>query len=522
MFGIHQLPKKHTATNTSGIYLTTLASQENAQNYLLTLLNKNKKINFISFQSIPDFFNLLTSERKKEFKSSFSKRRTYFISQEKRQLSADKFLLDIKRISFKKGDNVVLNIPDYIFLTVRSQIKTTFFQFLNQMAEKNNICFFIVSHGQESYRVNNWVMETPEYFLGLSSLHKVEHHKYIYQIQYWIADAQVSNSLDYDVILNEQDEFAVDANDNELEQLENTYTNFLYDGELIYIAQSAIDVNQTGNTHLSIFASNNELFDTINNLSQGVVILSINQQADVHHIAVQCYRLRRKYGQHFKIILREMQQCLRYSDETFLSYAGINLIIPASVRYARFLTIVESMQKQQTTCNIPSSVDELLSMESDIKYSLKGYVNNQRFVSRCQQLIDQYETSQLQFALIRLALLPGLDIQSCLSMCNIKRDGDLVTACNDAIYVLLSSVRENDIQIALKHIFKLPVADIFQNTTIYATTGRVQMQLPDILSHAFEVDIQSTQTTPQNPAEFSNETNSAEAFTFAVHKPLRF
>lgn len=521
MYGIKLLPNKHTTMNASGVYLTTLPTQKIAQSYLRPLLGHSKKVSFISFQSVSDFFSTTNLEQKKHFKAQLSKRKTYFLSLEKKSLSADKLLLDFRKVGFKPQENVIINISDQTLLTIREKVRHEFFNFLNRISKANNTCFFIVLHGQESSKVNHWVMKNPEYFLGLSSLHKVEQAEYIYHIQYWIADSQVSSNDNYDVVLNDNDEFIVDIHESELLN-DAEGKNDLYDNDRIYISKGAIDANQTTSSYMTLFDSNDLLIENIPHLNQSTVIFNINNQSDVHHLAIQCYRLRRKFGHQFKIILREMQQCLRYSDENFLSYVGINLIIPASVNFARFLSMVENLQKQQTTCFVPDSIEEILNLEDNIQYGLKGYVDNQRFVSRCQQLIEQHESTKSQFALVRLTLLPGIDAQSCLTMCNIKRDGDIVTACHDSLYLLLSSVRENDIQIALKHIFKLPVMDIFQSNTAFTTDGRVQMQLPEILAQALDIDITTYQETVAEAQKISSTQNDITPLTFATHTPLRF
>lgn len=75
-----------------------------------------------------------------------------------------------------------------------------------------------------------------------------------------------------------------------------------------------------------------------------------------------------------------------------------------------------------------------------------------------------------------------------MSLCHIKRDGDIITASNDCLYLLLPSVRQVDINTALNHIFKLPVYNLFKNITIFTTISDIQNQLTDIVTKATIID----------------------------------
>ncbi|OEF28969.1 cellulose biosynthesis protein BcsE [Vibrio rumoiensis] len=521
MFGIHNLSPKHQATNPAGLYMTTARNSDISINYLKTLLKSNDTNTFISFEDLPTLLKNLTQQTKNELKHLFQKQKTFFISKNKSHLHLDKLSDDLDKIQFKHGSSVVIYIPDQPILLSKNKLRVNFFKYLNKLARVKQLHISIVGFGQENHTLNHWLMEHPELFLGISTLHKVERTKYVYQIHYWFSDGEITANYEYDVIQMKNQDFSVD-----LESMKSLNDEVIstHDGHFIHISEIAIDSNQHSEQTMIKYADNQALFNEIDKINTGIMVLSINQQSEVHNIAVQVYRLRHQFGFKFKVVIREMQQCLRYSDESFLSHAGINLIVPSSVRYPRFLSMVETLQKQEVNCIIPDSIDELLSLETNVGFGQKGYVNNQPFVSRCHQLIQQYEQTKLQFALIKLTLLPGIDVNSCLSMCHIKRDGDLITACSDALYVLLSSVRENDVQIALNHIFKLPIMDMFQSNTIYTTPGRIKAQLPEIVTQAVSINenAASLASTGSHYASNREEENQTHELAYATHKPLEF
>ena len=521
MFGIHHLSPKHQATIPAGLYITSIRNSSVSINYLRTLLSSNSENIFISFETLPALLKNLEQQSKNEFKRLLQQQKSFFISKNKSHVNLNELNDDLNKIQFKSQKSIVIYIPDQTILSSENKFRIDFFKNLNKLAKVKQLTISIVTVGQENHTLNHWLMAHPELFLGISTLHKVDKIKYIYMIYYWFSQGEITANYEYDIIQMENQAFSVDL--NALKHQDHDVIS-AHDNHFVYIVEHAIDSNQNSEQTMIKYADNQTLFDDIDKINTGTVVLSLNQQTEVHNIAVQAYRLRHKFGLKFKLIIREMQQCLRYSDESFLSHAGINLIVPSSVRYPRFLSMVETLQKQDVSCVIPDSIDELMSLETNVGYEHKGYIHNQAFVSRCHQLIQQYEQTKLQFALIKLSLLPGIDINACLSMCHIKRDGDLITACSDALYVLLSSVRENDVQTALSHIFKLPIMDMFQSNTVYTTTGRIKAQLPEIVTQAVTIDENTgnlATTSSLYTTEDSNESQTDEV-TYAIHKPLEF
>ena len=518
MFGIIDLDQKHQSMNPAGLYVTTGTTDEISIGYLKCLLDSDPESTFISMVSLYDLFKNKNADQKNELKEHLCEHDAYFLSKNKSNLSLNKLKKDIHRINIKRNTNTVFYVSDNTLLTAKESDRLSFFIYLKQLSLELQSAICIVISGQESHRLSHWLMTHPGYLLGLSSIHQTDSAKYVYQIHFWISAQNISAHFEYDILLENSGKFGVNVAEHN-EKLDNKQK--LHDGRFLYIAESAIDTNQSGEHTMVKFDNNQALFDQLDNITSGTVILTISQQSEAHQLALNCYRLRRKFGLEFKIVVRELQQCLRYSDESFLTHAGINLIVPSSVRYARFLSMVETLQKQDITYKIADSVETLINLESNAGYGHKGYVDNHRFVARCHNLIEQYEHSQLQFALVKLSLLPGIDLHSCLRMCHIKRDGDLITACNDALYVLLASVRHNDVDIALSRIFKLPIMDIFQSNTIYTTIGRMKTQLPEIVTQAVVIDANSASLTVQDSIFTPNTENDKPSdIHYAIHKPM--
>jgi len=69
--------------------------------------------------------------------------------------------------------------------------------------------------------------------------------------------------------------------------------------------------------------------------------------------------------------------------------------------------------------------------------------------------------------LVALRPVPELRPEQALTLCKPRRYGDLVTVLGDRLYLFLSSCRYNDLDTALKFIFRLPHDELFSNRLVW-------------------------------------------------------
>lgn len=518
MFGIHNLKPEHTEMIADGVYITTVNSRSTSVTYISTLLDSLSNALFISLQSWESLTQTCSATQKQHLKHKLNKKQSscYFVKN-KYTPSLANIKTDMARVNIENNRTLIINCPASILLTNSEADCKSFLFHLKKLASKKNLVCMVIIHGEESHNINNRLMHVPSLFLGVSNLFRVEALHFTYHINYWISSQAISSAYEYDLTLNERGELTV-TDDSQKQQVQQTAAN---DNAIMYISKYALDTNQIPTTDMRVFDDNEQLFNAVQNLSDASIIFSLNQQTEVRTIAIQCYQLRRNFGKRFKLIIREMQQCLRYSDEMLLSHAGINLIVPSSVAYSRFLSMIATCQGQEISRNLPHSLESLLQFDTSV--NIKGYVKNPRFVEHCQFLIRQFEHTKVHFALIKLTLLPGIDASACLSMCHIKRDGDLITACKNTLYLVINSVRGHDIDIALKNIFKLPITDIFQSHTLYESIHSVESQLPHILNEAISIEMDVKKLIdPLSSDPAKNNEQVKSPMKYASHAPLEF
>lgn len=69
--------------------------------------------------------------------------------------------------------------------------------------------------------------------------------------------------------------------------------------------------------------------------------------------------------------------------------------------------------------------------------------------------------------LVALRAVPGLQARQALTLCHLRRYGDVVTVSDNRLLLFLSTCRINDLDTALSHIFRLPVAEAFSNRLVW-------------------------------------------------------
>lgn len=215
-----------------------------------------------------------------------------------------------------------------------------------------------------------------------------------------------------------------------------------------------------------LVASNNELVAQAKNMRNVTLILAYSKNESLEVLAKAIYTLRSQGGKQLKIVVREVNKSLRYSEEQLLLICGANLVVPYPTSLSKFLTVLESVRGQEFTRPLPQKLDELFAALQPLK--IKGYINLHNF---CESVISIIDNSLIpkdqKGVLVGLRPVPSLQLGQALALCQVRRLGDIVTVTKTRIYLFLFQCRISDIEIALGSIFRLPVNEIFSNYMLW-------------------------------------------------------
>jgi cellulose biosynthesis protein BcsE len=217
-----------------------------------------------------------------------------------------------------------------------------------------------------------------------------------------------------------------------------------------------------------------DLEPLIANAVGAAVVVHWETHMTFEELARWIFKVRKEKGTTLRILVRELGTHMRYPQETLLYKIGVNQIIPAKTSFSRLLSTINSSRGQRVPKLLYEHFDEISKLV--IPYSLHtGYLPAPDFLLECRRDLASVNALSIQSILVRLPLAPDMTALDALRACAIKRKGDICTAIPDSLYVFLFACREGDVDLALGHIFSLPIDILFE--------GQLHFSIPTTIEH---------------------------------------
>ncbi|BAJ00103.1 cellulose biosynthesis protein BcsE [Shewanella violacea] len=471
----------------SCIYTYLFTSNDSALHYVNSLCLSNDEFSFVSCVDLERFNSGVDANNhvglgsllvEKSIKLFFSSG----VSGNNKSTVMD-IINDLSSLNIKPKSTLVIFSPDRLLVSYNSESWDAFLNAIKCYASKRQLVIKLLIYGSLATSVIKPMLLTNNTKLsGMASLQKADGETYHYHVDFWSNAHGVKSDANFILGLNASGQFYVKQ---EYDDLMQVMTRDSADSDCIYISRTVLDENIQLPANVIVADSNHALIEQLDRPSASTVIFSCASQEEIKNLALACYQLRKSAGSRLKILIREVNQCLRYLDEQFLLRAGVNLILPFTVSYPRCISQMEALQGQVFTRVIPNTLEGLLKYNQIYEY--KGYITNTIFVDYCSSLMQSFEQTRIRFAVIKLTILPGMQAEECLRLCHIRRDGDLVTVCRTAIYVLFSAVRISDVDVALNNIFEYPVRDLFRTVDVLNNLHDIEQELSTIVGQAMSV-----------------------------------
>ncbi|MFC0226089.1 cellulose biosynthesis protein BcsE [Serratia aquatilis] len=275
-------------------------------------------------------------------------------------------------------------------------------------------------------------------------------------------------------------------------------------------------------------SANWQLFDSNAQLMQqglltkaATLIFSLFQNDEIDELAKQIHTLRRSQGGGLKIVLRDMSASLRYSDERLLLACGANLIVPFVAPLSRFLTMLEGIQGQRLTRHVPADISGLIAGLRPLQS--KGYLPLEDFLKAVKSLMENtLLPNDGKGVMVALRPAPGLSARQSMTLCHQRRFGDIMTVAQNRLFLFLSTCRINDLDTALKFIFRLPINEAFSNRVVWHQdvdiSAQIRLLTQDIAFSAPATKLQPSVAKIVNKvAEIQIERREPIPFTLLSH-----
>lgn len=280
------------------------------------------------------------------------------------------------------------------------------------------------------------------------------------------------------------------------------------DEDAVFITRAALPAEQPFPASWHVAESFDALGTAAAAATAATIVLHYDPATSLDTLARVVFGLRQSRGSRIKIVVREINVRMRYSQEQLITRLGANLVVAAEVVFSRFLGLVDMVQRQ--VFSRPLAADYEAAVMAVAEVSERGYLTPPAFAEAVAAIMTRARVLSIQSALIRLPLVRGLSPADALRYCSVRRSGDLCTADADSVYVFLFACRESDIGFTLDRLFRLPVSELFE--------GEERCLSPETIRHALETLAEAAAAAqwPDLGAAFSAGAGPAELAAQAV------
>ncbi|MEG1465860.1 MAG: cellulose biosynthesis protein BcsE [Hafnia sp.] len=374
---------------------------------------------------------------------------------------------DLMRGLNPKNRLLVLLTPSSIWEQLQPYELTDWMRNTARWLRQQNCTLLILDYGKSANNQRATLQSQHRTLCGLASLRWLQDlHRY--DVAYWCNQNGVTAQQDVSVSFDEQGWHA---------QEDTSQAPQPRNDEQLYLAHKGVLEGApplSENWHL--FESNLALFNAAYAAQASTLVFQLSNSDQLDALARKIHTLRRQRGKIIKLVVRESTPCLRFSDERLLLACGANLIVPHNAPLSRCLTMLEGIQGQTYPRHVPADINLLIDAMRPL--NLKGYIPYNPF---CETLMSLMNNALLpedsKGILVALRPVPGLRAEQALTLCRARRFGDLVTIDENRLTLFLSSCRINDLDVALKHIFPLPVEEVFSNRMVWYQDKLIIMEL---------------------------------------------
>ncbi|TDV19436.1 cellulose biosynthesis protein BcsE [Paraburkholderia caballeronis] len=229
------------------------------------------------------------------------------------------------------------------------------------------------------------------------------------------------------------------------------------DENRVLVSRDAVVRERVIPAHWQVLDDNDAVVAAAEHAVAATVLLGYGGATQLEKLAEQVYTLRRRSGQALKIAVREDNVAMRY--ESVMRNLGVNLVIPLGTPISRVEGMIDDIQGQLFSRPLPA--DYMSALSAVLHSSEMGYVSTPRFIELVREAVDRARAIHLPNVLLRLPLLAEVAHVDALQACQMRRAGDLCTACGDSIYTFFFACRLAEVTTVFQRVFRLPAGDLF-------------------------------------------------------------
>lgn len=382
--------------------------------------------------------------------------------------------VDITRLRSVSSSLTILLLPATYWQALNDKQLTRWMRGMSAMAENNSGTFLILCHGAGINGIKNQLHLYHRQIWGLAEL-KTHVEPNQWSVSWWHDSFNVQANTVYPL--------AVRQTGWEIQQqpASSMAENTGDDQWMLLAERTVLEGAPALSERWFLFDGNEALVERASQARAATVIFALSGNDEVDVMARQIHRLRMQRGNNLKIVIREMNSSLRYVDQRLLQACGANLVVPHAARLSNFLTLLDDLQNLSFTRHVDDNIEKLL--DSRLPTHHKGYLPLPLF---CNVMKDIWTHASLatesRGILISLRPAAGISPAQAISLCSLRRDGDILTVTDHHLYLFLSNCQVSDVESVLDFLFNLPVKEVFTSQTFWSQEQDIQSQIRRLAS----------------------------------------
>lgn len=315
--------------------------------------------------------------------------------------------------------------------------------------ENNNCTLLVLAYGENSHRACR-ELSLESQFLSGSAHFQAQTNNYLYSINYWLNDLAVQGSVK--LVLQDK---------NTAFQLLNKTTERieLRHGQ-VFLQRSVLEgvpVSMADKWH--IVESWSELVSTAQDAVDGTFVFALGMSDELEPLARLLHSLRQQRGPAVRLVVREMRHALRKQEVALLEECGAAMIVSANTQLARFFSMLEHVQNQQSNQPLTKNLDAAIAKVKPP--AIKGIVSVFEFTSHIGKALSKVSSKDESMGiLVTLRAIPMLTVEQLLRQLKITRQGDCACTAEGVVYLFLFGCQVEFVELALQRIFTLPFDEL--------------------------------------------------------------
>ncbi len=480
LIGINNLDQRYSSIEMPGLFVMTVPTFSFAKSILLKTVidNPYTKTALISFEERSGLFDVPTEINKKLFDIySTGNLLLSFVYMKSSKHLFSEIKQDMGKKLFASIDLVLIDIEQNVFSrTTDDELATILSSWQSWLIRHKKTCVWVVHSDITSNFIRNRLLNINNIFNGLANI-ECDSTEIKYEVLFWRSHSSIQSN----VLLNLQfDEInhAISANENVKLTLKNPLTFLLPENNNVLLAKPKDNSQEIFPCEWNIFYSLDELENEVVDNISSTIIIYIDSSTNINYIASRVLKLRKIGGAQLKIIIREMEQCLRNIEEKFIINVGANLIIPYGVDLLRFITIVYAMQGSYFIRNIPNKIEDICHI--NLNGCGKSYLPLTDFVKQAIYLVDYAKQMKINSSLFKLTFNRAIPVEEIAALIKINHNGDIFSFTENNLYLFLFQCEQSEITTILSQLILLPTQDLFFEQKTFSYFGEIIDEIKSI------------------------------------------